>query len=66
MQLSSVGNASKRLYKEVNLPIFILQKFIVLAIYNSGEKSCLGKQLSVYIEIPPKTLVLNGIIGKVS
>ena len=47
MQLSSVGNASKRSYKEVNLPIFILQKFIVLAIYNSGEKSCLGKQLSV-------------------
>ena len=35
--------------KVLNLPIFILPKLVVLAIYNFGEEGCLRKLLSVYI-----------------
>lgn len=38
MQLSSVGNASKRSYKELNLPIFILPNNSAFGIYNFGRK----------------------------
>jgi len=42
-----------------------VKRHAVLAVASFGKKNCLWKQLSMHREIPPKTLVLNGIISKV-